>query len=92
MLSFPNVGPTIDSSTIFAGAGNEPALNTVATSSASCIVNDPEIEQLPFIIGSLMIGHVNTKSSIVMAIKSFTRSVVQLPHSTAASGLKIKET
>ena len=65
--SNPKLGPTLRSSMIFKGAGRAPALSKTASSFAVSIVKFPEITPEPAIIGSLMVGALNTLSSKTIA-------------------------
>ena len=82
ILSAPNVGPTVLSSTIFAGAGKEPAFNNPAKSLAASIVKLPVIIDLDpnFSLGA---GAENTKLSIVTATGFPIFFPVNSPHFSA---------
>src|SRR5688572_2053096 len=71
LATSPNVGPMISSSTIFVGAGKEPALRTLARSLASSGVKFPEICELPFGISPLTDGAEYTVLSRTIAILPF---------------------
>ena len=69
IASIPREGPTSSACTISAEAGNLPALKTLAKSTASLIVNCPEISELPPDIGPVVTpGAEYTMSSRTMAI------------------------
>ena len=56
MDSAPNVGPTISSLTILAGAGILPLLSTLARSRVSSVVKLPVIWLLPPVISLCTVG------------------------------------
>ncbi len=68
--SLPNVGPTVSSAIIFAGAGSFPAFNTLDKSVASYTLKFPEITEFPFGISPLTLGAENTLPSKTIAILS----------------------
>ena len=69
MASCPKEGPTSSACTISADAGNLPALNTFAKSTASFKVKEPDISELPPAMGPVVTpGAEYTISSKTIAI------------------------
>ncbi len=66
--SAPNVGPTVSSDTIRAGAGSLPAFKIFTKSSASRTVKFPEIDELPPPISLCTVGKEYTLLSKTIAI------------------------